>query len=58
MIGSLYAIAMGPTTLEIPKAPMSIETFSIIFFILGGAIIFGLEKIKSVLEKRQKGELE
>lgn len=58
MIGSLYAIVMGPTTLEIPKAPMSIETFSIIFFILGGAIIFGLEKIKSVLEKRQKGELE
>lgn len=58
MIGSLYAIVMGPTTLEIPKAPMSIGTFSIIFFILGGAIIFGLEKIKSVLEKRQKGELE
>ena len=52
MIGSLYAIVMGPTTLDIPKAPMSVSTFSIIFFIIGGAIIFGLEKLKSIIEKK------
>ena len=51
MIGSLYAIVMGPTTLEIPKEPMSLQTFSIIFFIVGGAIIFGLEKLKDILDK-------
>ena len=54
MIGSLYAIVMGPTTLDIPKAPMDINSFSIIFFVIGGAIIFGLEKLKSVIEKREK----
>ncbi len=52
MIGSLYAIVMGPTTLDIPKEPMSFKTFSIIFFIIGGAIIFGLEKLKQVVNKK------
>lgn len=51
MIGSLYAIVMGPTTLEIPHDPINFETFSIIFFIIGGAIIVGLGKIKTILEK-------
>lgn len=51
MIGSIYAIVMGPATLEIPKEPMTIATFSVIFFLVGGAIIFGLEKFKKVLEK-------
>ena len=51
MIGSLYAIVMGPTTLEVPQAPMSLSTFSIIFFAIGGAIIFGLQKLKDVLDK-------
>ena len=53
MIGSLYAIVMGPTTLEVPQNPMSIGTFSIIFFAIGGAIIFGLQKLKDVLEKKE-----
>lgn len=52
MIGSLYAIVMGATTLEVPKPPMNIETFSIIFFLAGGIIIIGLEKLKSVLESK------
>lgn len=51
MIGSLYAIVMGPTTLKVPQAPMSLSTFSIIFFAIGGAIIFGLQKLKDMLEK-------
>ena len=43
MIGSIYAIIMGPTTLDVPQAPLNYSTFHIIFFILGGAIIIGLE---------------
>lgn len=56
MIGSIYAIVMGPTTLENPEAPMNFQTFSIIYFLIGGAIIFGLEKLKAVLEKKSKKE--
>lgn len=54
MIGSLYAIVMGPTTLEVPRDPMSISTFSIIWFAVGGAIIFGLQKAKAWLEKSEE----
>ena len=49
MIGSLYAVVMGPTTLEIPKAPMNFSNFSIIFFIIGAAVILCLEKLKDVV---------
>ena len=54
MIGSLYAVVMGPTTLEIPEAPMGCGEFSILFFLLGGALILGLEKLKKVLDKGQE----
>lgn len=56
MIGSIYAIVMGPTTLETPAEPMSLQTFSILYFIVGGLIILGLEKLKVVLEKKSKKE--
>lgn len=56
MIGSLYAIVMGPTTLSVPQAPMNISTFNIIFFIIGGAIIIGLEKVKEILEEKSSKE--
>lgn len=51
MAGSLYAIAMGPATLDVPKAPMDLQTFRIPFFLLGGLILGGLEFLKSRLEK-------
>lgn len=51
MIGSLYAITMGPTTLDVPREPMGMKTFSILFFLLGGVILAGLELLKSRLEK-------
>ncbi len=51
VIGSVYAIIMGPTTLEIPKEAMSFSTFSPVFFILGAVILFGMEKLKSYTEK-------
>lgn len=52
MIGSIYAIIMGPTTLKVAKDAMSIKTFNIIFFIIGGVVIIGLEKLKYILNKK------
>lgn len=53
MIGSLYAIVMGPATLETPQAPLSLDNFSILFFIIGGVVVFGMELLKRFLEKKQ-----
>lgn len=39
MIGSLYAIIMGPTTLENTKPAMTIDTFHPVFFLIGIVII-------------------
>lgn len=54
MIGSFYAIFMGPTTLENPKPAMNFESFNVLFFIIGGSMIFGLEQLKIYLEKKSK----
>lgn len=53
MIGSLYAVVMGPTTLEVPQPPMTMGDFSIIFFVIGAIIILGLEKLKAIMSKVQ-----
>lgn len=52
MIGSLYAIIMGPKTLEVPRDALNIRTFNIIMFIIGGVVVMGLEKIKNVLKEK------
>ncbi len=52
MIGSIYAVFMGPTSLEVPKSPMDLHTFNIIFFIIGGGIILLLQKLKYYLENK------
>lgn len=51
MLGSIYSIIMGPTTLDIPLDPINIHTFSILFFILGGLVVYGLQKIKEMIDK-------
>lgn len=51
MIGSIYSIIMGPTTLDTPLDPISFSTFSILFFIIGGIIVIGLQKIKEMMDK-------
>lgn len=51
MIGSLFSIVMGPTTLEVPQAILTLKTFDIIFFILGILIIVLLEFVKVKLNK-------
>ena len=51
MIGSLFSIVMGPTTLEVPQEAMNFSTFNILFFIIGGVIIIGLQAFKMFLNK-------
>ena len=46
MIGSLYAIVMGPTTLQVPQAALSFQSFHIIAFIIGIGLVLGLQFIK------------
>lgn len=46
MLGSLYAILMGPTTLSSPQAPVSLDSFHIPAFLTGIVILSGLELIK------------
>ena len=53
MIGSIYSVIMGPTSLEIPKEPMSISTFSIAFFAIGCALVPALEKLKRMLKSEE-----
>ena len=48
MLGSLYAVVMGPTTLDVPQPAMSIHEFNILFFVIGGALILGLQKMKGI----------
>lgn len=50
MIGSIYAVIRGPETLDTPQAALSLETFNILFFVIGAAVILGLQKIKDVRE--------
>lgn len=51
MIGSLYSIVQGPTTLDVPQNAMNLQTFSIVAFIIGALVILGLQKLRSVMEK-------
>lgn len=46
MIGSLYAIGMGPATLKIPQEPLNTGNFSPIPAIVGALLVFGMQKIK------------
>lgn len=46
MIGSLYAIGMGPATLEIPQAPLNIDNFSLIPAVIGVVLVFGMQRMK------------
>lgn len=51
MIGSLYAIVMGPTTLDNPQPQLTAKTFSIMFFMIGGAVIMWLQLLKKMAEE-------
>ena len=48
MLGSIYAVMQGPTSLDVPREAMDFSTFHIGFFLLGGAIIVGLQKLSDL----------
>lgn len=52
--GSLYAIVMGPTTLENPQSSLSMDTFNIVFFMIGGAVIIDMQAMKIVSAKSEQ----
>ena len=53
MAGSLYAITQGPATLSEPMAPLSLSTFCLPAFLLGVAILLGLEGLRRVTVRPQ-----
>lgn len=52
VIGSMYAIVIGPSTLENAQPVMIFATFKVVYFILGGVILLGLQLLKRAMEKR------
>ena len=56
MIGSLYAVVKGPESLDTPQPAMSFDTFSILFFIIGGVVILGLQAVKHFSLVKEKVE--
>ena len=48
--GALYAIVMGPTTLETALPPLSFGTFHILACVLGLALVLGLQLLKEKTE--------
>lgn len=53
LIGSLYAIVSGPVTVDKANAMLNKDNFSILFFLLGLALIVLLQAVKVKLEKKQ-----
>lgn len=54
MVGSFYAIVMGPTTLEMPQAALSFGNFHIAWAAVGVALVLGMQMIKERGEKNGK----
>lgn len=54
MLGSLYAVVMGPQSLDTPQPAMTVDTFSILFFIIGGAVIGGLQLLQYFMSNKKK----
>lgn len=52
MLGSLYAIANGPTSLDVPLSPLTSATFDIPAFLLGIAILLGLEGLRRATARK------
>lgn len=53
MVGSLYTITQGATTLDVPQPAMTFSTFSIVFFIIGGVIILGMQFLKKFMNDKK-----
>lgn len=53
MLGSLYAIVMGPTTLETPQPPLEAASFQWGGFVIGIAVLLCLEFLRRTIHKRR-----
>ena len=51
MIGSFYAIVMGPTTLKAAKAPLGFGNVSVVALIIGLLLVLSMQWIKEKIEK-------
>lgn len=56
MIGSLYSVVMGPTTLEVPQPAMTVSSFNIVFFLIGGVVIFAMQLMKQKMDTKKDTE--
>ncbi len=53
MIGSLFAIVMGPTTLSTPVPALDVSTFHIWGFVAGVGVLLGLEYLKEKISGQE-----
>lgn len=53
MVGSLFAVVMGPTTLAEPLPPLSVSNANIGLFLVGILIVAGVAAAKIIAEKRR-----
>ena len=51
MLSSLYAIAMGPTSLQTPQPPLDAASFRPLAFLLGVGLLVGLELLRRTTER-------
>lgn len=58
MVGSLYAIAVGPTTLKVPQHAMTLADFDVLWFAAGAALMLALSFLKARLARRQERSAE
>lgn len=56
MVGSLYAIVMGATTLDVPQAPLGIGSFHIVACLAGIALLVGMELLKEKSDRQVQME--
>lgn len=58
MTGSLYAIGMGPATLEMPQEPVTIDNFRLAAAIAGVVLVFGMQMLRkrSGAKENEKGK--
>lgn len=54
MVGSLYAIVIGPTTMKTPQPALDWQSFSPLLFLVGVALVFGLQLVKGKIEARNR----
>ena len=54
MLGSIFAIVNGPVSLSSPLPPLDLTSFQFPAFLLGAAILLGLELSKRLMQRNEK----